>query len=243
MLWMVNPKRKGRKTVKRKKRATPAQLRALAKARRAKKAKAAGRKRAGKKAATTRKRRKTTTKRRRKATTTKRRTTRRKTTVKRKRATKRRSPRRKARRKTYRRNAPRGFSVRGITRQLQQGVMDALGIEAGKVSANFVSGFIPFGPATMLGNVAKASVSAVVVGVAFRQFLGPQWGRMAMAGALLSPLEALLANVPVVGPLVQGGSLGEYSLPIGEYNLPIGEYVQPEQYQDANMGSYVESYP
>lgn len=135
-----------------------------------------------------------------------------------------------------------------MAQQVTQGAIDATGVVAGKVTANMVAGFIPIPVTTVIGQIAKQGVSAVLVGMLFRNFMGPQWGRMAMAGALAAPMEGFLQTLPVIGPIVSG-AMGEYTLPLGEYNLPLGEgqyygddmgaYVQA----DPGMGAYVESYP
>lgn len=245
MLYLINPKRKGGRMAARKKRATPAQLRALAKARRAKKAKAASRSRAAKKAARTRKR-KTTPRRR---TTKKRTTTRRKPVARkrttRRRTTRRRSPRRGARRvrrRTYARN-PR-FTVRGVFRQLQQGAIDASGVVVGKAATRMVAQMIPFG-GQGIAALAKQGLSAVVVGMVASRFMGAQFGRFVLAGGLAAPVETFLQGLPVIGPAISGGAaLGEY---LGVAALPIGEYVEegtlpPADIADAAIGEYVEMY-
>lgn len=154
----------------------------------------------------------------------------------------RRSPRRR-RSTARRRNAPRrrGFRLPPIVRPLQQGLIDATGVVAGKAGANIVSNFIPIPTQTVIGDFAKQGISAVVVGMVFRQIAGPQWGRMAMAGALAAPVENVLATLPVIGPMVTGAGVGEYpGLPMGEHpGLPIGE----GQYYGDDMGAYVQADP
>lgn len=256
MKFLVNPKRKGRRMA-RKKKATPAQRRALKKARAALKRKRNARKRAGRKAAATRKRKTTAKKRtykRRASSTTARKNSpkrRRKRTVAKRRTRKkaRRNPRRRrikgvrqVRRKVYTRNPP--ITLKNMGKVLQQGLIDATGVTAGKVGARFVAGFIPsFGEGAVM-NFAKQGIAALAVGFIGGQFLPRDYSRFLIAGALSAPVETFLQGLPVVGDLVTGhAELGEamgYGLPIGEgpeYDLPIGEYVQPE------IGEYVEMYP
>lgn len=261
MLYLVNPKSKGkRRMAKKKKRSTAAQRRAAAKARAAKKKKATARKRAAKKAAATRKRRSTASRRRKNPA--RRKPSRRRSTVARRRTRRRRrnpaKKRRKATNKTYRtrkytkatqtysRNPP--FTLKNMGKILQRGVIDATGVTAGKVGARFVAGFIPsFGEGIMM-NLAKQAVAALGVGFLAGQIVPRDYGRFIMAGALSAPVETGLAMVPVVGDLISGNAeLGEamgYGLPMGQpsYGLPMGhagEYVQP----DAYAGEYVEMYP
>ena len=259
MLFLVNPKQKGKRRMARKKsKATPAQRRALKKARAALAKKRNTRKRAGKKAAATRRKRTTVKKRtyKRRASTARKNTPkRRRTRTVAKRRTKRRTARRnparrrikgvrRIRRKIYTRNPP--VTLKNMGKVLQQGLFDATGVLAGKVSARFVSGFIPsFGEGPIM-NFAKQGIAALAVGFIGGQFLPRDYSRFLIAGALSAPVETFLQGLPVVGDLVSGqAELGEamgYGLPMGEgadYDLPIGEYVQPEI---APMGEYVEQY-
>lgn len=250
MLYLVNPKRKGgRMAARRKKRATPAQLRALAKARRAKKAKTASRKRVGRKAAATRKRKSTT----RRKTTTRRKPVARKRTTRR--TTKRRLPRRRSgarrgrsltfrpvRGKVYTKN-PR-FTMRGIGRTLQQGAIDASGVVVGKAATRMVSNMIPFGGTGAIA-LLKQALSAVAVGMVASRFINPSYARFVLAGGLAAPVETFLQGLPIIGPAISGGEqLGEY---LGIAPLPIGEYIQegsqyPQDVADVAMGEYVEYY-
>lgn len=254
-MFLVNPKRKGKRRMakKKKSKATPAQRRALKKARAALARKKAARKRAGRKAAAARKKkstkrataRKNPTKRRRKSTVAKRRT----------KARRRRNPRRRPikgvrqiRRKVYTRNPP--VTLKNMGQILRQGLIDSSGVVAGKVGARFVAGFIPsFGEGPIM-NFAKQGVAALAVGFVGGQVLPREYARFMIAGALAAPMETFLQGLPVVGDLVSGNAeLGEamgYGLPMGEgpdWGLPMGEYVQPQMSPNGNMGEYVEMYP
>lgn len=259
MRYLVNPKRKGKRRMARKRsKATPAQRRALKKARAALKKKRNARKRAGRKAAATRKRKTASRKRsykRRKNPARKRSTNRkprRKTVARRRRTTRRRNPRRRKikgvrqiRRKVYTRNPP--ITLKNMGKVLQQGLVDASGVVVGKVGARFVSGFIPsFGEGAIM-NFIKQGTAALAVGFVGGQFLPREYSRFLIAGALSAPVETFLQGLPVVGDLVTG------QVELGEamgYGLPIGEYVQPEGIEMGEgpeyglpMGEYVEMYP
>lgn len=170
----------------------------------------------------------------------------------RKRRTARRNPRRRRikgvrqiRRKVYTRNPP--ITIKNMGKILQQGLVDASGVVAGKVGARFVSGFIPsFGEGAIM-NFAKQGIAALAVGFVGGQFLPREYSRFLIAGALSAPVETFLQGLPVVGDLVTGhAELGEAM----GYGLPIGEYVQPEGIEMGEgpdyglpMGEYVEMYP
>lgn len=216
----------------RKRRQTPAQRRASL--RNIKKAQAARKK---KRAPARRK----AVKRRRRRTTARKNPARRKTSTRRKtvarRATRRRPVRRRAStRRTVarrrRRNPPRRVSVRGVFRDLQQGAFDAGAVVVGKAGTRFLANLIPIPQDTMLMNFAVQGVSAVVVGMVARMALSKRTADFMVAGGLAAPMETILVQLPVVGPL-----LGQYDpyLPMGEYDptLPMGEYAMGEYPQPA----------
>lgn len=240
MLYLINPKtrrgRVARKRTKRAKRRTPP--RGPGGRFKSKKRKVTKRRPAAKRKTTKRRASKRTTKR----------TTKRRATVARKRTGTRRRRRRTSRGgsirltpvrgKIYRKNP--AFSVRGITRQLQTGAMNAGAVVLGKAGARVVANFLPL-PKDGVMNYVTQVVAALGVGMLSRQFMSAKAAEFVLAGALAAPVETFLKGMPVIGgflgddELMMGeylsaGSMGEYNLPIGEYNLPIGE----------SMGEYVQ---
>ena len=214
----------------RKKKQTPAQRRASL--RNIKKAQAARRKQRAPARRKTTKRR--TTKRR----ATARKPARRKTTTRRKTVARRPARRKTAsRRRTvsfrpvrgrvYNRN-PR-ITVRGVMRDLRQGVVDAGGVVVGKAATRFLANLVPLPKDTAIMNFAVQGLSAVTVGIVARMALSKRMADFMVAGGLAAPIETFLAGVPVIGPM-----LGEYDpyLPMGEYDptLPMGEYPAMGEY-------------
>lgn len=141
--------------------------------------------------------------------------------------------RRRGRRRGYRRNP--AFSVQGIAKQFQQGFIDAAGVVGGKAATRLLANLLPIpNKQDMVINLAVQGVSAIVVGMAARQFFGAQTARMMVAGGFAAPVETLMKGIPVIGP-----ALGDDLLQLGQ-PLPIGEYYMGETEQDLPIGEYVE---
>lgn len=134
----------------------------------------------------------------------------------------------------YRKN-PR-FSVRGFTRDLQSGAMNAGAVIVGKAGARVIANFLPL-PKDGIMNYVSQIVAALATGMVAKQFMGAKTAEFVLAGALSAPVETFLKGVPVIGgflgddQLLMGEILTSGALPIGE-DLPIGEYPM--------MGEYVE---
>lgn len=141
------------------------------------------------------------------------------------------NPRRRRRRTTTRRN-PR------VVNQLTEGVRNAAGVLVGKAAARTIPSIVGLPKQGMLGLGIQAAV-AVVAGGAADRFLGREWGKMVLAGALTAPLETLVVayNVPflsaALSPVTASAEVGQY---VGSYVTPrvlpapsgMGSYVTPE---------------
>lgn len=247
MLYFINPKERSRRMAKRKKRRSPAQKAATRKMIAARKREAAA-KRKGRRSVK-RKTRRAASKRRKPTGTMKsvRRHGKRVSRAAWKRSgytrnkprrntmARRRKRRGTSRKRSYRRN-PAAFSVRGVMKSFQQGVIDAAGVVGGKAATRLLANVLPLpkGGGAIMG-FAVQGIAALIVGTAARQFLGKETARMMIAGGFAAPIETIAKGVPVIGPaLGDDYLLGEYymgELPMGEYDdpsvgdLPMGEYV------------------
>lgn len=151
------------------------------------------------------------------------------------------SGRRGRRRRGYRRNpsVARGFNVRGIMRQFQQGMVDAAGVVGGKAATRLLANMLPLPKEGAMANFLVQGVAASVVGLLAGNFLGKETARMMVAGGFAAPVETLMKGLPVIGPALGDDYLmGEYyepmgELPIGEDGLPIGEYGEYVEYEAA----------
>ncbi len=247
MIFLVNPKKKGRRMARKKAR-TPAQRRATAKL-------VAFNKRRRKKKTARRSVKRRTTKRKpaRRWATVRRKPARRKKAVARRRVARRRPVRRKRtvrRRSTskrrVRRNPPRRFTARGILKEVQQGAIDAAGVVVGKAATRIVANFVPVAKDTMLMNFVVQAGSAIVVGMASRMIVSRDMARMIIAGGFAAPVESFAKGIPFIGPMLGDDylELGEYAmgdtdpfLPVGDTDpfLPVGEdYDDPY----ADVGEY-----
>jgi len=87
-----------------------------------------------------------------------------------------------------------------IVNMLTRGVMDAAVVVGGKAVSGFIGSKIPqFVPGT-LGTMLNRVISAVVVGFAASKVLSADRARLAVAGALASPIESAIkaANIPLL---------------------------------------------
>lgn len=138
-----------------------------------------------------------------------------------------------------RRNPPR-FSIRGVTKQLTDGAMDATLVLAGKAATRTIplAANLPKG-----GNLGLAvqALTAVVVAMVAQRVLSPARARMVLAGGLSAPVETLIVSykVPFLAPALQpveaDAQLSAYGLG-GYVTTPIEQlagYVQ-----DPGLGQY-----
>jgi len=111
-------------------------------------------------------------------------------------------------RRSYRRNPPGGDIVGKAT----QGAMDAGAVLVGKAATRSLPQLLSL-PQT--GNTGLA-LQAVAAGWAADRFVGPDVGRMILAGGLSAPMESLIIrfNVPWLSTALSGGGA-------------VGRYVQP----------------
>lgn len=137
-----------------------------------------------------------------------------------------------------RRNPPRGkFSVRKITRNLTQGVMDAGLVLVGKAGARTIPAMLPNLPKEGNVGLAVQALVAVVLGMAADMFLSPANAKMVLAGGLTAPVETLVVSFDVpflaeaLAPVTADQQLSAYA-----------GYVQPELIAapSAEMGAYVQ---
>lgn len=148
----------------------------------------------------------------------------RRTTSKRKRSYKRNLPPRDSKgrfvsrgggRRSYRRNPPKGGD---IVATLTQGALDAGGILVGKAATRSIPQLLTL-PQTGNTGLAVQAATAVAVGWAADRFVGPDVGRMILAGGLSAPMESLVVrfNVPWLSTALtgSGGTVGRYVTPRG----------------------------
>lgn len=118
-------------------------------------------------------------------------------------ARRRRSPRRRRRGGSIRLTRVRGAVYRrnpAIIPMLTRGVMDAAVVVGGKAVSGFIGSKIPQLVPGTLGSVLNRVISAVVVGFAASKVLSADRARLAVAGALASPIESAIkgANIPFI---------------------------------------------
>lgn len=153
------------------------------------------------------------------------------------------------RRKSVRRRNPVGISsANGMVGQVGQAAMQAGVILIGKALTNRVSAMIPLGAT---GGAAVNAAKQIAVGLGLSMVakrVAPKYANAILVGALLAPMESLLANVPIIGPslspsagtgsyLPWGGGVGSYiAWPQGNGGLGadvkdhsrLGEYDEDE---------------
>ncbi len=129
--------------------------------------------------------------------------------------------------------------MRGVTRQLQQGMIDAVGVIGGKVGTRVLAELLPIpGKGAPMMNFLVQAGSAIAVGTVAQMMVSPQVARMVVAGGLATPIESFLRGMPVIGPM-----LGDDFLELGDADpfLPVGEYpeaVQVGEYDGLTEGAY-----
>lgn len=142
------------------------------------------------------------------------------------------------RRARGRRSNPGGLklSVQSVTRTLMQGAQDALTVVGGELAGNLIANQIPplikdaAGQETQAGVLIRRAVSAVGVGiVAGIIFKGNnQMARLAVAGALASPIKTLIRPMlPTSGAfagLLAGPRLRLAAYPMAAYPRALSAY-------------------
>lgn len=144
------------------------------------------------------------------------------------------------RRRHYRRNP--GFSIGGIGNQLIGAGKLVGGIYLGKGVTNFVSAKIPVAQTGWMGYAVKLGVGLVgTMGV--RKFLGPEWAKAFLAGAIMSVVDPMAKSLPIIGPSLGDDDMGEY-VPVGydypavgAYETSVGESVPVGAYE-TSVGMY-----
>lgn len=114
-------------------------------------------------------------------------------------AKRRRSPRRRTykRRRSARRNPP--VRLRGIQKQLTDGVVGAFQVTAGKATSRVLTQQLGIATEGATGIAVQAGVALLTGMVATRMF-GATAGKMFLAGALTAPIESMVvaAGVPIL---------------------------------------------
>jgi len=113
------------------------------------------------------------------------------------------------RRKSVRRRNPMGISsAKGVMGQVSQAAIQAGVILIGKALTNRVSAMIPLGAT---GGAAVNAAKQIAVGLGLSMIakrVAPKHANAILVGALLAPMESLLANVPIIGPSLSPASAG-----------------------------------
>lgn len=122
------------------------------------------------------------------------------------------------RRRTVRRNPSLGGAVRLVTR----GVRDAGVMVAGEMASNIIAGYIPAilkdqsGAESNTGVALRKVISAAVVGFAAQTFVrNADIARMAVAGALASPLKGFIRPMLPDSGIISKASLSAYPMRAG----------------------------
>lgn len=138
-------------------------------------------------------------------------------------------------------------SPRGIMRQLTTGLKDAAGIIVGEAGARTLPVLLKLPQQGALGLGVQAA-SGIVLGYVADRFLGRDFGRMVLAGALAAPLKTMIVahKVPffstALSPATSAQGMGAYKglrAYVAPRALPartgMGAYVRPP----GGLGSYV----
>ena len=125
------------------------------------------------------------------------------------------------RRTTRRRRVRRNPSIGGAVKLIQRGVQDAAVMVGGEMASNIIAGYIPAflkdesGAESPTGASLRKVIAAAVVGYGAQMiFKGGDIARIAVAGALASPLKAFVRPLlPSTG--IFAGALSSYPMPFG----------------------------
>jgi hypothetical protein len=140
------------------------------------------------------------------------------------------------RRRSYRRNPPRGFSVKGITGRAIQGATDGAGVLAGQIAARAIPTALKLPQAGTLGLAVQAGVG-IGAGMVAGRMVNANLGRNMVAGAFAAIFASLVkrANVPVIS-----AALGDEGDLVSAY--PTTE-IAAYPYGAISAGSEISSYP
>lgn len=144
----------------------------------------------------------------------------------------------------------------------QQGVIDSVGVLAGKATTRIVANLIPIpGKQTAMVNALVQIGAATLVGTAASMMFSRDIARMVTAGGIVAPIETFAKGIPFIGPMLgddyleigTNGRVGDTDpfLPVGDTDpfLPVGEYGTGEygtgdnQYAEEMVAAEMGEYP